>query len=217
MSNIKQIIIVGAGGHAAELDDYLHYANQKATEWKIKGFLDDDASSYAHYSFSAPYLGTIAEHQVDPGSEYLIGIAQISFRRKIVEDLQKKGGIFSSFIHPEAFISRSSEIGQGVVIAPNVNLGPNTKIGAFTVLNSRCSIGHDSSIGAFNFFSPNVCLSGFSEVGNDNLFGINAATIPGIKVGTGNKIMAGMTLDKNVKDQEVVFYRYKEKVIAVNK
>jgi bifunctional N-acetylglucosamine-1-phosphate-uridyltransferase/glucosamine-1-phosphate-acetyltransferase GlmU-like protein len=98
-----------------------------------------------------------------------------------------------------------------------VNLGPNAKVGNFTMLNSRCSLGHDTKIGAFNFISPNVCFSGFTDIGDGNLFGINSATIPGIKVGNNNKIMAGMVLDKNVGDEEVVFYRFKEKVIAVPK
>ena len=53
--------------------------------------------------------------------------------------------------------------------------------------------------------------------GNENLFGINSATIPGILIGNRNKIAAGMVLDQNVGDESVVFYRYKEKVIAYPK
>lgn len=217
MFKMKQIIIVGAGGHAAELDDYIHYANREGTKWEIIGYIDDDPKGYTNYSFSAPYLGTISDHQVDQNSEYLIGIANINFRKKIVEGMLQKGASFTSFIHPGAFVSRSSNIGQGVVIAPNVNIGPNVTIDSFTVLNSRCSIGHDSIVGSYNFFSPNVCLSGFSKIGDENLFGINSATLPGVEVGSRNKVMAGMTLDKNVKDDEVVFYRHKEKIIAIPK
>ena len=55
----------------------------------------------------------------------------------------------------------------------------------------------------------------FTSVGNDNLFGINSATIPGITIGSRNKIAAGMIVDQNVGDDSVVFYRFKEKVIAV--
>ena len=72
-------------------------------------------------------------------------------------------------------------------------------------------------MGKFNFISPNVCFSGFTKVGDENLFGINSATIPGIKVGNRNKIAAGMVLDKNVGDNSVVFYRYKERIIAIPK
>jgi len=97
------------------------------------------------------------------------------------------------------------------------NIGPNVKIGDFTLVNSRCSLGHDTHLGKYNFICPNVCFSGFTTIGDENLFGINSATIPGIKVGNNNKIAAGMVLDKNVGNDEVVFYRFKEKVIALPK
>ena len=103
----------------------------------------------------------------------------------------------------------------GSIIDPNVNIGPNVKVGSFTLVNSRCSLGHDTIVGDFNFISPNTCLSGFPEVGNDNLFGINSATLPGIKIGNRNKISAGMIIDTDVGDSSVVFYRFKERIIAI--
>ena len=217
---MKNVIIIGAGGHAAELNDYICHDNKNrrgSNGLNIIGFIDDDEESYEKYAFSAPFLGAIEGHEIHQEAYYLMGIATLEFRKRIITELAGNGAKFTSFIHPDAFISPSSKISQGVVIAPNVNLGPNTEIGAFTMLNSRCSIGHDSKVGEFNFLSPNVCLSGYTEIGNENLFGINSATIPGIKVGHRNKIMAGMVLDKNVGDHEVVFYRFKEKVIAVTK
>ncbi|MCH7412052.1 acetyltransferase [Belliella sp. R4-6] len=217
---MKKVIIVGAGGHAAELNDYIYHDNtykNSTNKLEVVGFIDDDKVNYNNYSFSAPFLGDIFSHEVKEDVFYLMGIANLKFRKKIVFDLIQKGAQFTSFIHPDAFISPSSRIGIGAVIAPNVNLGPNTDIGMFTMVNSRCSIGHDSKVGDFNFLSPNVCFSGNTEVGKENLFGINSATIPGIKVGNGNKIMAGMVLDRNVGENEVVFFRFKEKLIAISK
>jgi sugar O-acyltransferase (sialic acid O-acetyltransferase NeuD family) len=220
MKEAISLIVVGAGGHAAELDDYIYVANQADnanTHYKILGYLDDDADSYAHYAFSAPFLGPIHEHRVHTDIFYLMGIANLQHRKKITMDFLSSGGHFLSFVHPTANISRSAVLGEGVVIAPYVNLGPNVYIGDHTIINSRCSIGHDTVVGAFNFLTPNVCLSGFTVVGDENLFGINSATIPNIHVGSRNKIMAGMTLDRPVGDDEVVFYRYKEKIIATAK
>ena len=218
---IKKIIIVGASGHAAEIDDYIaHYnAIQKDAIDKIKivGYLDDNASSFSNYKYSAPYLGNIRSHKIDDESEYLIAIANIKFRRPIIEMFLEKGAIFTSFIHPSAFVSRSAMIGTGVIIAPNANIGPNVKIGNFNLINSRASIGHDTMLGNYNFVSPNTCFSGFTKIGDENLFGINCATIPNISIGSRNKIAAGMIINKNVKDDSTVFHRFKEKVIIINK
>jgi len=167
------------------------------------------------YSLSGPLLGGVREHQVRHDCVYLMGIANLTYRKLFVEQYLAQGAEFLSLIHPTAYISPSAQIGRGVVIGPMANIGPNARIGEFSLINSRCSLGHDTIIGSFNFISPNVCFSGFTSIGDNNLFGINSATIPQIKVGSNNKIMAGMVLDKNVGNDEVVFYRFKEKVIAV--
>lgn len=214
---MKEIVIIGAGGHAAEVDEYLRLTHQKGEDdnYTIYGFIDDNAESYEKYAFGAPYLGSIKDHQVDPQKFYVIAIANITYRKPIVSRFLAEGARFMTFIHSAALVSPSAKIGIGAIIAPFANIGPNVQIGDFTLINARASVGHDTIIGAHNFVTPNVCFSGSSIVGDENLFGINSATIPGITVGSRNKIAAGMVLDKNVGDDSVVFHRFKEKVIVL--
>jgi len=216
---MQKVIIVGAGGHAAEMDDYIRYSRKKGIgpQMEVIGLIDDNPDSYNHYQFKASFLGPIATHKVMQDADYLIGIANLEYRRSITEKLLAEGARFATFIHPDIYLSNSASIGQGVIIAPNVNVGPNVVIGDFTLINARCSLGHDSKIGRFNLISPNVCFSGFTAIGDENLFGINSATIPGIKVGNRNKIAAGMVLDRNVDNDSTIFYRHKERVIAIPK
>jgi sugar O-acyltransferase (sialic acid O-acetyltransferase NeuD family) len=216
---MKKIIVIGAGGHGAEIDEYITYSQKKCDEKSLKvvGFLDDNPANYQKYKFSAPLLGGVRDHIVRSDCHYIMGIANLKYRKLFSDKFSKDGADFITFIHCEAYVSESALIGKGVVIAPYVNIGPNVKIGDFTFLNSRSSMGHDTVVGKYNFISPNVCFSGFTQIGDENLFGINSATIPGIKVGNRNKIAAGMVLDKNIDDDSVAFYRYKEKIIAVPK
>jgi len=216
---MKNVIIIGAGGHAAEIDEYIKYSEKVTgkTGINVIGFLDDNPESYGSYRFSAPFLGGARDHKVKRDCYYIIGIANLQFRRFFVDKYKTEGAEFISFVHCSAYLSESAIIDEGSIIGPNANIGPNVRVGKYTLINSRCSLGHDTSVGDYNFISPNVCFSGFSKIGDENLFGINAATIPGIKVGNRNKIAAGMVLDQNVGDDEVVFYRYKEKVIAVSR
>jgi sugar O-acyltransferase (sialic acid O-acetyltransferase NeuD family) len=216
---MKNVIVIGAGGHAAEIDEYIGYS-QKVTgikEFNIVGFLDDNPTNYEKYNFSAPLLGGIRNHEIKKELEYIIGIANLKYRRLIVDNYRKVGAHFASVIHIGAYVSTSAIIGEGSIVGPNVSIGPNVHIGKYTLINSRCSLGHDTTVGDYNFICPNVCFSGFTEIGDENLFGINSATIPGIKVGNHNKISAGMILDQNVGNDSVIFYRFKEKIIAVPK
>lgn len=211
------VIVIGAGGHAAEIDEYIKYNNMHSNEegLHVIGFLDDNPESYARYKFSAPLIGSASHHEVVKNHSYILGIAGIQYRRVFVERYLAGGARFVSLIHCGSYISDSATIGKGSIIGPNVNIGPNVKVGSYTLVNSRCSLGHDTLIGDFNFISPNTCLSGFTKVGDDNLFGINSATLPGIKIGNGNKISAGMIIDTNIGDSCVVFYRFKERIIAI--
>lgn len=214
---VRRVIVIGAGGHAAELQDYLCQYNQvkgAPLTYELLGFLDDNSEAYQRYQFNAPLLGGVKSHQITSNAYYLMGIANLSFRKSIIDTFEAEGARFIGFVHPTAMVSLSAQVDATALIAPFVNLGPNTIIGEHTLLNSRCSIGHDSIVGKYNFFSPNVCLSGHSLVGDENLFGINSATTPGVMIGSKNKIMAGMTVDKHIGDNEVIFYRYKERLIA---
>lgn len=214
---MTDVIIIGAGGHGAELDEYIAHSEKEkgSREYNVVGFLDDNPENYSRYKLSAPLLGSVSEHQIRTDISYIIGIANPEIRRPVVEDFLKKGAEFVTVIHHSACISASATIGKGCVVGPNANIGPNVQVGDFNLLNSRCSLGHDTRLGGYNFISPNVSLSGFTEAGDENLFGINSATIPGIKIGNRNKIAAGMVLNQNIKDDSVVFYRYKEQVLAV--
>lgn len=213
---MKKIILVGAGGHAAELYDYIDYSNSISPSGKrieVVGIIDDNPQNYEDYAYKAPFLGSIRTHIPDFGVRYLLGIANLKYRELLVCSLQEKGAVFTGFIHPMAFVSKSASIGQGVVIAPNATIGPFARVGDFTLVNSRCSIAHNSDVGRYNFLSPNVCLSGHTRVGDGNMFGINSATIPEVRVGSRNKVMAGLTLVHSIGDDQAVFYRYKERII----
>ncbi|MCT4588713.1 MAG: acetyltransferase [Carboxylicivirga sp.] len=214
-----EVIIIGAGGHGAELDEYIQYDRIKGQKSQIQiiGFLDDNPDSYNHYAFSAPLLGDIKNHQVRSDCQYIIGIANLDYRRMIVESFLSKGARFMSFIHPTAYISPSAKLETGCIVGPNANIGPNVKVGSFNLINSRCSLGHDTELGDYNFICPNVCFSGFTKVGDDNLFGINSATIPSTVVGNRNKIAAGLVLSKPVHDDVLVYWRYKERTISLKK
>lgn len=212
----KKIIIVGTGSHAAELRDYIDHNNfaRPLERFNVQGYIDDDNQfSYNHYDFPEPFLGFIKDHKVKKEYYYLMGIANLEYRKTIIEKLEKQGAEFVGLIHPTAIISPTAEIHPTTVISHNVSVGANAEIGKFNLLNSRCTIGHDSLIGDFNFISPQAAISGSTQIGDGNLLGTNVCTIPEVKIGNRNKITAGMVIFKNIKDDCTVLFRYKEKIM----
>ena len=218
---MEKVIIVGAGGHAAELVDYLVYKNNllktpHAEQSEIIGLIDDNENNYLAYQYDVPYLGTIKDHQVRADVGYVMGIANMKYRRIIIDKLVQNEAKFVTVIHPTALISPSAKIGVGCVISHNVSIGPKVIIGDFNLINSRCTIGHDCKIGNYNFLSPQVVTGGFATLQDENFIGTNGVILPAITVGSNNTVSAGMIVDKNLTDNATVFHRFKEKVTVIS-
>ena len=203
---MKKVILVGTGGHAAEVREYIRYHNRVNPQEHIEllGFLDVDDNFHKQYGYTEPYLGTAENHNIDLEAEYMFCFGNMVYKEKLVRHFKEQGATFLTFIHPTALIAESCKIGTGVLISHNASVGPMAVVGDFNILNSRCTIGHDTVLGDYNFISPQVSLSGNTKVGNHNMFGVNSATIPGVSLGNNNTIGAGSIITRDVEDNCVV-------------
>lgn len=215
------VIIIGSGAVAAEVCSYIRDINKTAIEKiNVKGFIDDNPENFkinaVKYKFDEPYLGTSDSCEFNNENKFVFGFANIKSRLNFLDkDIAKKIS-FITIIHPTALVADTAIIGDGNIIYPNCVIGPNATIGNNNIFTSYSFISHDCHVGDNNFFSTSG-LSGNVTVGDNNFFGIRVTVIPEVTIGSNNLIQAGMTIDKNVSDDETVFYRYKEKISIINK
>jgi acetyltransferase-like isoleucine patch superfamily enzyme len=219
---MRNIIIVGTGAVAAELTSYIEDENRNQDqEEKIKllGYIDykyNIDQYWGKYNLKAPVLCDIDSYVQSSGEEVIIGISDIKFRNNVIGTLLKKNVRICGFTHRSVIIPDSVKIGIGNIIYPFCIIGPNTLIGDFNIFTSYSFVSHDCKIGNGNFFST-AGLAGRINIGDNNFFGIRSTIIPNVTIGNCNVIQAGMTVDKSIKDNTTIFYRYKEQVIAVPK
>ena len=200
------VFIVGAGGFAAELTEYIVDNNNNTNKRiNIKGYFDINIENYKKYDFKAPFLGNEVDYDFKEGSIVLIASGDSNLRKKVVENLQYKKIKFENFIHYSCLISRTSKIGKGNIICPNVIIGPNTVIGNFNLINYKTALPHDCEVGNLNTFSPNVQITGYCKIGNMNFFGVSSGCTPKTTIGNNNKIQAGVIVAKKVSDKSIVF------------
>ena len=215
-------IIVGSGAVAAELTSYIEDHNSFVSEEKrfnLLGYLDSKENIEAYwmkYKLKKPVLADVHSYHINDGDNFIIGISDILFRTKMIEILNEKRASIIGFTHYSSIISDSARLGLGNIIYPHCIVGPNCSIGNFNFITSYSFISHDCVIGNNNFFST-AGLGGRVTMGNNNFLGIRATVIPKVSIGSDNIIQAGMTVDKNIENNTTVFYRFKEKVIAVPK
>ena len=215
---MDKIIIIGTGANSAEIEEYLIENNRNGIKNEIIGFVSNDPEGHKKYQFQKGYLGkNIPDELLNQNLSIILGFTNVKSRLKVYKELKLKGLKFYNLIHYSARLSRTSKIGHGNIISPECQLGPNSIIGNINNLNCRANIGHDSVVGDNNIFCPNVGISGSCEIGNNNFFSVFSTTIPKIKCGNNNIIASGVIIDKNISDNESVFYRYKEKISFIPK
>ena len=217
---MKPIIFIGAGAVASEVISYLEdiQAKDSSANFRIHGFLNDSEDDFVtnskKYGFDGVFLGSIQGHHFSSDYSYIFGFASPKAKAKISQNFDLKNLYFPNIIHPSVVISKSAKLGKGNIIYPNSVIGPNATLGNFNLVTSYSFISHDCLIGDHNFLST-AGLAGNVAIGDRNFFGIRSTVIPSITIGSDNLIQAGMVIDKNVTDNETVFYRFKEKMTVV--
>ena len=221
IKKMTKVIIAGSGAVAAEMCSYIEDINNfGADKIKILGFIDIEKEQFElnrlKYKFSQPFLGTYEDFEFEEGTKFILGFAKVKGRLDFISKVAHKKLTYLTVIHPTCIIDKTAIIGDGNIIYPNCIIGPGVVIGNHNLITSFSFISHDCKVGDNNFLSTSG-LAGNVKIENNNFLGIRVTIIPGIKIGSNNLIQAGMIIDKNISDNEVVFYRHKENVRIINK
>ena len=220
---MTQIVIIGSGGLAAQITSgYQGFENTPSGTYKdlsLKGYIDYEYNIdkyWKRYHLDKPVLNDIDNYKVVEEEYFVVGIADIDFRKVVINKIKEKGGRFINLIHPTALVEKDSIFGTGNIIGPYCLVGPNVKVGDFNVILAQSIVSHDCVVGNNNIFSTSL-LTGHVKVGDDNFFGVRSTVIPHINIGNRNKIQAGMIVDNDVSEDSVVFHRFKEKILVIPK
>ena len=219
---MKSVVIAGSGAVASELTSYIEDHNKHINDTEkihIRGYIDYEYNIekyWKSYQFKKPVIADIDSYTPIPDEEVILGVSNITFRNFLIKELKKKKVGIGSFVHYSVIVPPNVEIGQGNIIYPFCIIGSNVKIGNFNMITSYSFISHDCIIGNGNFFST-TGIAGHVTIGDDNFFGIRATIIPQTIIGNRNVIQASMLVDKNIENDSVVFFRFKEKIIAIPK
>ena len=157
---MKKLLIVGTGGLARE------FTNWCSEKFEVIGYFSINKDEHA--KFKLP--GKLFTGELTPkatGAECaLIAIGSPEAKKRYFSQLKESGFTFPSFVHSSSTVSKSAEVGEGTVIAPQCVIGPNTKLGQAIYVNFQVGIGHDAQIGDFVQINPGAQIGGLVTVGN---------------------------------------------------
>ena len=197
---MKEIILLGAGGHAAVILDILKAQIANGEKIKIKGLLDDSGKlEWMGY----PILGSTLEANDfnEENTYFIIAIGSNKIRYKLGEKYSHLQ--FFTAIHPSSIIGSQVNIGAGSVVMPNVVINANSQIGQHVIINTGVIVEHDNLIGDYVHLSPNATLCGTVRVKPLTHIGAGVTVIQGKIIGRQSMIGAGATVITDIPDQVV--------------
>lgn len=191
----KPIIILGNGGHASVLTEILLLQHRE-----ILGFT---APEEQFNSYGLEYLGTdeIIKKFNPQKIELVLGLGTISIstiRQSIFKELKKQGYSFTKCVHPNAIISSTAILAEGVQIMAGVIVQAHAEIGDNTIINTGAIIEHDCIIGAHIHIAPGTILSGNVHIGDGSHIGTGSSIIQGVTIGKNTLIGAGAVVISNI-------------------
>ena len=198
------LIIVGAGGFGRELLEMVGDVFAP-NEYRVKGFLAQDAAGLREHGIDLPLLGDPEEYQPQPSERFLLAIGFIDVRRRVVEKLTEKGGQFATFVHPQARIARTATIGVGAVIYPFCVVSNSATLAPHVHMNYYSSVGHDCRIGQYVLLAPYATLNGFVTLEDEVYVSTHATVAPGRKLGYRSKISANSACMQDAPENTLVF------------
>ena len=194
---MKTVHIVGAGDFGREVFHWCRDA-LSADEYRIRGFIDTRSVDLSHLGPAGVVVGDDRSCRIEPDDRFVLAIARIDLRRKVVAALQDRGAQFLQVIHPTAVIAPTATIGEGVVVCPYAIVSDRGTLREFAMLNYYASCGHDAEVGAFSVLSPYATLTGYAALESEVFMGAHSTVIPRKRVGARSTIGANSAVIDDV-------------------
>lgn len=169
----------------------------------IKGFIDDDVHALDRYPNYPPVVGTIKAYNPEIDDVFICSMGSIS-RKKCMEQIIRKGGVFINLIHNSVRIYTNAKLGIGNFIGAFSVIGNDTIIGNYNMIQSYTVIGHDAVIGDFNRIDTHVTCVGGIKIHNDATIHTSAVIGHNVTVENGAKVGACSFVIRKVKSGDTV-------------
>ena len=188
---MKKILLIGGGGHCKSVIDVI----EQGDEFQIIGIVDKP-KLLGTKVLGYPIIGNDSDlANLAKRYQYaLITVGQTkspSLRIKLFDLAVEVGFVLPSVISPNAYVSRHTTIGDGVVIMHDALINAGSMIGDNCIINSKALIEHDCLISKHCHISTNATINGGVTVESGCFVGSSATTKESITISENSFIKAG--------------------------
>lgn len=204
---MKDIILVGFGGHAKSIADSI----EQVGNFHIVGYVDiEPRGIYKNYC----WLGTDDELKVYYKSGIHNAVICMGYmgdsdiRDKLYSLTKDIGFDLPVIIDASAVIAEDVQIGEGTYIGKGAIINADSRIGKMCIVNSGVLIEHESNIEDYSHIAVRTVICGNVRIGEHTFIGANTTVIQGINIGERCIVGAGSTILKDIPEQKKVYGVY---------
>lgn len=197
---IRDVIVVGAGGHGLVVTDILLAARDAGDPVRVVAVVDDDPARTGSEILGVPVIGTRRALAGNAHDAVVVAIGDNARRRAISEELLRAGERLAIARHPTAWRAHGTEVGDGAMLCAGSYMLPNSRIGRGTILNTRASVDHETVVGDFAHVSAAAFVGANVTIGDETFVAAGATVISGITIGARSTIGAGAVVVRNLPD-----------------
>lgn len=151
-----RLLILGAGGYGLAVAE----AAQLSGQWQEIIFADDrwpKTQQVGEYKIASNIANV--EQLISNNIQAIVAVGNNHLREKWQKLLGDLGIRMTSIIHPQAIVSPTAQIGQGVTVMAGCVISTKTVINDGVILNIGTLLDHDVIIKAFAHLSVGVKVS----------------------------------------------------------
>lgn len=190
---MKDIVILGSGGFASEVEWLIERINQKEKIWNFIGFVDQEKNV-------EKVIGDdqwLIRHKHPIYAVCAVGNAKL--REKIIAKISvNQQVIFPSLIDPSVIYSSTNSFGKGCIVCAGSIITVSAVIGNHVIINLDSTVGHSAILKDYCTLYPSVNVSGNVFVNKNVEIGTGANIIQGIQIGENTVIGAGSVVVKDL-------------------
>lgn len=173
---MKQLLLIGAGGHCKACIDVI----EQIGKWQIVGVIDRKDSGVEEV-LGYPVIGC-DDDLVELRQKYdyaFVTVGQIrsaEIKIKLFNRLRTLGFKQPGLVSPLAYVSKHATIGEGTIVMHYSMVNAAAKIGENCIINSKALVEHDVLIENHCHISTGAIINGGVSVGKKSFIGSQATT-----------------------------------------
>lgn len=196
---MRELVIVGAGGHAREIAALVEAANAEQPAFALLGFLVEAAYGTAGSVVDGwPILGDLDWLEGHAGISLVCGVGAPALRRRLARRAADFGARFESLVHPRAVIDPRASVGEGSVIQAGCVVTSGARLGFHVHLNVGATVSHDCTLDDYVTLAPGVHAAGGAAFGEGCDVGVGASILPRRRVGAWSVVGGGAVVARDV-------------------